>query len=72
MQYLTSYGAVWRLTNSAYVRFVKDVAEAKTEDNQWDLNDYGTQIIGNLINVTDFDQQAARTQDCYNRAKGRK
>lgn len=70
MQYLTSYGAVWKLTNSAYVRFVKDVAGCK--DNNWNLNDYGTKVIDNLINVTDFDQQAARTQDCYNRAKGRK
>lgn len=50
MEYLQSYGGLWKLSNAAYKKFLDDVSHGKT----WDLNSYGKMISGSLHNVTDI------------------
>jgi hypothetical protein len=55
MKYVDSYGAVWRLSDRAYKRFLRDVAAGKT----WDINDYGKLHCSVSQNITDIDREQA-------------
>lgn len=48
MKYLTSYGSLWKITESQYKKLRRDNKKGKP----WNLDDYGRQI-GEVENVTD-------------------
>ena len=56
MKYLESYVMVWKLTDRAYKRFLRDVAAGKP----WDVNDYGKMFHTIDQNITDFDADQAK------------
>lgn len=55
MIYLESYGAIWKLTSRAYVRFLRAVAKGEP----WDLDDYGKRIANDFTPVTDLSEEQA-------------
>ena len=55
MQYLQSYGCVWRLTNMAYKKFLKDVSAGI----HWDLDTYGDRVVTELRPVIDITPEQA-------------
>lgn len=52
MRYLTSYGAMWRVSERNYRKLLSDVLKGK----DWHLDDYGKRICDATINVTDLDR----------------
>ena len=56
MKYLSSYSAIWKLTDAKYKAFLQAVAETKED---WYLDDFGKRICDDHLNVTDITSKEA-------------
>lgn len=56
MKMVTCMGGIWKLSDRAYRRFLKDLAAGKESD----LNDYGKMVGSDAIDVTDLTADGAK------------
>ena len=55
MKLASSFGGVWKMSDAAYKRLLKDVIAGK----EWNFNDYG-KYIGEVVNLSDLDEKEAQ------------
>lgn len=57
MQFVSCYGGIWRLSDRAFKRFLKNAAAGQP----WNLNDYGKMVVPQTdMNATDLTAEQAQ------------